>query len=70
MPIVPGTEQPSGGDAAGGVDAACDCPCHRGARLVHAVPCCRPCAHCGRRVPTGSLAAHLAHAHPIAAPQT
>ena len=43
---------------------ACDCPCHRGVMLQHVVACCRRCPHCRRRIPTGSLAAHLAHAHP------
>ena len=47
---------------------ACDCPCHRGVMLQHVVACCRPCPHCRRRIPTGSLAAHLAHARPTDAP--
>ena len=54
----------SGPGASGGTDAECACPCHRGVLLQHVVPCCRPCPHCRRRVPTGSLAEHVAHAHP------
>jgi hypothetical protein len=55
--------------SAGGNDVpACACPCHRGLLLLHPVACCQPCPRCRRRVPTGALAAHWAHAHPGAAP--
>jgi|GEM_PF-1258408 len=38
----------------------CDCPCHKAPlSLVHPIPCCSPCPHCGKAVANGMLAVHL-----------
>src|SRR5207247_59005 len=36
----------------------CDCPCHT-KRVVHPIPCCRPCPFCHRRIKRGVEREHL-----------
>lgn len=38
----------------------CRCPCHKAPlAVVHTVPCCEPCPHCGEAVARGMLNFHL-----------
>ena len=37
------------------LEGSCPCPCHTGPAVVHPVPCCPPCARCGKGIPVGSL---------------
>ena len=37
----------------------CDCDCHRHEGVMHCMPCCYPCPHCGRGIKTGLHKMHI-----------
>jgi hypothetical protein len=64
--------------AATHVSDECDCPCHADpdphADAHHAMPCCMPCSHCGKKIETALWSVHsdacaAAHASPGASPR-
>ena len=38
----------------------CDCACHSVPGVVHCVPCCKSCPHCGADIKTHAFDSHVA----------